>query len=315
MFNAFHKHISMILVAVFTLTFFFSAIPSIAETAEMTLQQRNAINILNYLRATAQEIRSSKNSRLYLEDAYSELINNTRPKAIDPATLSEVMDLLDTLEKYRMLSVKRERLQYIYEQNQAQAIRDAVPNPLGLMSAVQSFSLAKLATSIVYMAVDAKASYDSAMASADLQFLQDSWALDDEEAANLHESRKELYAYMVTMTTHFNFDDKYTLNEKMVDDFVSWQKETNTASKIQYFESNVDTYRAFGPYWLTLAEAYYTHGDYEKCLDALTEYENLEIQIFRKDYDYAQVLPLGMVGSDMWFRLLSYCICGIRLYS
>ena len=119
----------------------------------------------------------------------------------------------------------------------------------------------------------------------------------------------------LTDTLHFNFDDKYTLNEKMVDDFVSWQKETNTASKIQYFESNVDTYRAFGPYWLTLAEAYYTHGDYEKCLDALTEYENLEIQIFRKDYDYAQVLPLGMVGSDMWFRLLSYCICGIRLYS
>ena len=36
------------------------------------------------------------------------------------------------MEKYRMIDVKRERLQYIYEQNQAQAIRAAIPNPMGL---------------------------------------------------------------------------------------------------------------------------------------------------------------------------------------
>ena len=297
MFKYCRKYISVVIMMALATTLLLSVVPAVSETSEMTLQQKNAINMLNYLRATAQEIRSSKNSRLYLENAYSELINNTRPNAIDPATLSEVMDLLDTLENYRMLSVKRERLQYIYEQNQAQAIRDAVPNPLGLMSAVQSFSLAKLAASIVYMAVDAKTSYDSSMASADLKFLQDGWALDDEEAANLHESRKELYAYMVTMTTRFSLEDKYTLNEEMVDDFVSWQKETNTASKIQYFESNIDTYRAFGPYWLTLAEAYYDHEDYSKCLDAIAKYESLDIQIFRNDYDYAQVLPLGILSA------------------
>ena len=100
------------------------------EAEKLTPQQRNAINMLNYLRALAQEIRASSNSRLFLEECYSTLLNNTHPNAVDQATLDEVMSLLDTLEKYRMIAVKRERLQYIYEQNKAQAIRDAVPNPM-----------------------------------------------------------------------------------------------------------------------------------------------------------------------------------------
>lgn len=53
-----------------------------------------------------------------------------------------------------MIAVKRERIQYIYEQNQAQALQNALPNPLGLMSAVHSFSLSGLIASVSYMALD-----------------------------------------------------------------------------------------------------------------------------------------------------------------
>lgn len=42
--------------------------------------------------------------------------------------------------------------------------------------------LAKLVTSVSYMAVDALTSYQTSSAKADLQYLQDGWALDDEEA-------------------------------------------------------------------------------------------------------------------------------------
>lgn len=106
--------------------------------------------MLNHLAVLTQEINASQNSRMYMEEAYSMLINNTFPNAVDSRTLSQLTGILDTLEKYRMIAVKREHLDYVYEQNRAQAIRSAVPSPLGLMSAVQSFSLSKLAASVVY---------------------------------------------------------------------------------------------------------------------------------------------------------------------
>lgn len=113
--------------------------------------QRNSINMLNHLAVLTQEINASQNSRMYLEEAYSLLINNTLPNAVDSRTLSQLTEILDVLEKYRMIAVKRERLDYVYEQNRAQALRSVVPNPLGLLGAIKSFNLSKLAITVVHM--------------------------------------------------------------------------------------------------------------------------------------------------------------------
>lgn len=268
------------------------------EAERLTPKQRNAINMLNSLRALAQEIRVSSNSRLYLEECYSELLNNTHPNAVDQQTLDEVMSLLDTLEKYRMIAAKRERLQYVYEQSKAQAIRSAVPNPLGLLSAVGSLNPARLAASVLYMAVDAAASYQFSTTEADLQYLQDGWQLDDEEAAALHNSRKQLFAYMVNMVNAFDLEGSLALNEDLIDEFVSWKNNENVDRRIQFLEANEETYRAFGPYWLTLAQSYYENERYEKCLSAIASYEALGMEIFRYDYDYARVLPLAIVSAE-----------------
>ena len=276
------------------------------EAEKLTPQQRNAINMLNYLRTLAQEIQSSSNSRLYLEECYSALLNNTHPNAVDQATLDEVMSLLDTLEKYRMIAVKRERLQYIYEQNKAHAIRDAVPNPMGLLSAVGSFSPAKLAASILYMAVDSVNSYQSSSAAADLQYLQDGWQLDDEEATALHNSRKQLFSYMINMVNAFDLQGDLALSEDLIDEFVSWKNKENVVRRIQFLEANEKTYQAFGPYWLALAESYYENENYAKCLSSVTSYEALEMQIFRNDYDFARILPMTIVSAGYTMNDASY---------
>ena len=46
---------------------------------ELSQEQKNAIAMLNYITFLTQETNSSKNSRLYMEQAYSSLINNTYP--------------------------------------------------------------------------------------------------------------------------------------------------------------------------------------------------------------------------------------------
>lgn len=260
--------------------------------------QRNSMAMLNYLAVVTESINSSKNSRLKLEETYSTLINNTYPNAVDDRTLAQLESLLDTINQYRMVDVKRERLQYIYEQNQAQAIRSAVPNPLGLLSAVESGSLAKLATSVIYMAVDSYASYQSATASADLEYLKGGWELDDDEAGILHERRKSTFSYMVKTVSEYDLPGYLALNEESIEQLVEWAENDNVIRRILFLESNQDTYKAYGGYWLILANSYYENDDYTKCLSALSTYESMRSGILRKDYEYAKTIPLAIVAAS-----------------
>lgn len=277
-------------------------------------QKRNAIAMLNYLTVVNQEINASQNSKLYLEEVYSSLINNTSPNAIDDRTQIQLQDMLGTIDEYRMIDVKRERLQYIYEQNQAQAMREAIPSPLGLLSATQSFRLSSLIGSIVYMAVDSKKSYETASAQADMEYLQDGWALDDEGSSALNRSRENLFNYMVDMVQENKIPDEYALTENAVDEFVACKNNTNVSRRIQFLESHKSTYQNFGDYWILLASSYYENNDYEKCIDAVSEYENKQVQIFRNDHDLAEIMPLAIAASEEILSDEKKCVQTINHY-
>ena len=274
------------------------ATATVAEVAEMNNQQKNAINMLNYVRALVQEINDSSNNSMYLEELYSALLNNIHPNAVDQETLDEVLRLLDALEGYRMISVKRERLQYYYEQNKVQAVREAIPNPVGMLSAVNSYSKAKLVASLLYMGIDSITNYQTASAQAEVEKLQESWALADEGSKILHDSHKALFGYMINMVDMYGLDGDLALNDDLVKEYVSKKNETNVSRKITFFEDNEMKYQAFGPYWLTLAECYYENGEYAKCLDAISSYQTLNVNIFREDRDFAKVLPLAIISAD-----------------
>lgn len=277
-----------------------------SESDELDIAQKNSIAMLNYLAVLSQEINSSKNSRMYLEEAYAALINNTNPEEVNELTESHLASLLDIIEKYRLITVKRDRLQYIYEQNKAKALKEAVPNPVGLLSAVSSFDFKRLAASAIYMAVDSYSSYKAYNAEIDLQYLQDGWELDDEEAENVHENRKRAFMYMIEMVREENLPGKLALKETSVEEYVKWKNNTNTDQKIQFFESQEKTYEAFGDYWLTLASSYYEHEEYKKCLDCFDKYEEMQVNIFNKDYNYAKSLPLAIVAAKEVYSKAEY---------
>ena len=56
--------------------------------ASLSDEQRNSVGVLNYLSYLTLNIENQKNNRLYLEQAYSALYNNTYMNAIDEVTLS-----------------------------------------------------------------------------------------------------------------------------------------------------------------------------------------------------------------------------------
>lgn len=277
--------------------------------------QRNSIGVLNYLAFLTKEIESQKDNRMYLENAYSSLYNNTYMNSIDAVTLGQVKSLLTALNNFKMLTVKRERLEYIYEQNQAQAIRDAVPSPLAVMNIIQSGSWQKALVSIVYMAVDSVSSYNSSKSAADLQYLQDGWELDDKESEILHQGHLDSLEYMWEIIHDYDLPGDLAINEDDIDRFVDWKSDSNLISRIQFLESNSSVYQAFGEYWLTLAESYYENGDMEKCLNAVKSYETYSTRIFRKDYHYAKVLPLAITAASEVYDEEQYVIEAARFAS
>lgn len=274
--------------------------PEPEEEEELTTPQRNSVNMMNYITVLTQEINNSKNSRIYLDSVQSSLLNNMNLNAIDNKTQGQINSLWRTIDSYKMIDVKRERLDYIYEQNKAQALRTAIPNPVGLLSASQSGGLLKTAASVLYMAVDSKASYDSAIMQADLQHLQDGWEFEDAEAQELSNSQLNLLNYMRDMANDNGIPTECTLNDASVADFVDWVGKDNLVSKISWLESHEDVYKEFRTYWLELAESYYNSGtksDYRKCLEAMEQYEEVATKIFRKDWDYAETLPMAIIAA------------------
>jgi len=272
---------------------------NLTEEEAITLTQLNSINMLNYMSSLTQRINASKCDQLALEAIYQSLDNDIYPNSVDSKTQAQINLLMDTIKNYRMIDVKRDRLQYIYEKNIAQAYRKAIPNPIALLSTIQSGNLLKAAASVLYMTVDSAFRYNDAVSAADLQYLQSGWELDDAETEELHTSTKNQMNYMLDTVRTYSLPGDYALNRESIEQFISWSNKPDSQieGKISWLEANRKIYSKFGPYWLELVKDYYNYEDYDKCLDAIRNYESVATRIFRQDTDYANAIPMAIIAA------------------
>ncbi len=264
----------------------------------LTEQQRNSFSMLYYLAITAEEIRISKDNRLLLDDIYTSLLNDINPGAIDETTQDHLKNLRHIIKAYISISVKRDRLQYIYNQDKAASIRSAVPNPLAILSMTSSFNWKKLAMSTVYTVVDSYNNFKSANEAADKEFLMSGWELDDEETAAIQKNRERAFDYMVDIVQDYDLDGKLTLNERAIEKFAEICVIESVQQKIRRLESEEETYKLLGNYWLELADCYYETSQYQKCLDCVGKYNDMATGIYRKDNNYVRILPKAIAAAQ-----------------
>lgn len=67
-----------------------TSVTTTTENESLNSVQENSIAWLNYLAMLTQEINNSKNSKLFLEEAYASLINNTDPENVNELTESHL---------------------------------------------------------------------------------------------------------------------------------------------------------------------------------------------------------------------------------
>jgi len=269
-----------------------------AEEEKQLAEQRNSFSMMYYLAITAEEIRTSKDNRLALEDIYTSLLNDINPGSVDDITQDHLKNLRDIIKAYLEISTKRERLQFIYNQEKASAIRNAVPNPLAVLSVSNATDWRKLALTVAYTAVDSYNNYKRSSESADLAFIMSGWELDDKEKETVMKNRDRAFDYMVDMVQNYHLDGLKTLNEKSIEKFAEICATENAAERIKLLKAEESTYSLLGNYWLELADAYFETSQYSKCLDCVDEYEKLSTGIFRKDNNYLHILPKAIVAAQ-----------------
>ena len=272
---------------------------------EMAKEKLRSFSMLYYLAITAEDIRSSKDNRLVLDDIYTSLLNEINPGAVDDITQEHLQNLKDIIAKYLNIAVKRERLQYIYNQQKAAAIRSAVPNPLTILSMTNSLDWKKLAINTIYTIVDSYVSYKNAEDAANMEFIMSGWDLDDEETEAIRKNRDRAQNYMIDIAQEYEYsidEGKLTLSEKDILNFSEICKIDNVQQKIRRLESEVKSYKLLGNYWLELADCYFETSQYQKCLDCIDSYRKLSIEIFTKDHSFVRLLPKAIVSAQEVYK-------------
>lgn len=266
--------------------------------------QRNAIAMLYHLATTTEEIRISKDNRVILEDIYTSLLNEINPGAIDETTQDHLVNIRKVIGEFLNIQSKREQLQYIHNQQKAAAMKEAVPDPLAILSLTKSLNWKKLAINAVFTVVDSYNNYKSASDNADKEFILSGWELDDKEKEVIRKNRDSSFDYMTDIVQQYGSNEdkkalgKLTLNEKAITDFAEMCAIDEVFRKIERLTNKEDTYKLFGNYWLELANCYFEIEDYKKCLECVQKYNDLGIDIFRQDFNIVPVLPKAIVSAQ-----------------
>ncbi len=269
----------------------------------LTQQQMNSVTMLNYLAVTSGEVCSSTSNRVTLSSTYDSLHNDLDPSVVDSTTQARIRDLTNAIDSFRMVAIKRDRLEYIFDQCQAQAMGEAIGSPTGIANSLTSGGgIAELATTVILVSVNSYADrqgLDLLGISSALQFqyLDSGWELSDEELATLHVLRQDTFDYMVTMVNANELPSDLILSQHAVDQLITRKETDSSASFVRFLENNEGTYKAYDGYWLLLAQGRFECGDYQGCLDAIRTYEAFPAHIFRLDRAYARIIPAAIASA------------------
>lgn len=266
-------------------------LPVEIDNNSLSHQQINSIVMLNYLSVLTENIMLSPNNRLILENSYSTLYNNIFPNSVDKETQTQITNLMRTINSLEMNDTKRNRIQYLYDQGQAQAMRSAIPSPMAILNVVQSDNPLKAIISVASLSLNSYAGYQSAVSAAEFQFLQSNWEIEDNEKRYLDNARIDAFNYLMDIVRDNELPGELSLNANVIDTFLEKKNSDNVYRNLQFLETNQETYKAYYGYWLFLADMYYKTGNYEKCLEAFQSYEQMNVRIFQRNHDLAEVLP------------------------
>lgn len=257
-------------------------------------QEMNSAILLNHLIISAYAAETSRHSRLYLEELFTDTLDNLNTDKLDEETKTQIDEFKSALESLRMPAEKREKLHVLYQNTQAHTLRSVVDDPASLLSHWHKFGLSDLVNAAFCMPVDSAESYAAIQSPAQLYYYQDHPSFDEEQTAALAKARDELIAYLESYVKAKELPAQYALSPQAASDFANLRN-SSAQEKLQFLTDNADIYSELPDYWALLAQSSFENGDYKDCLNAIETYAEKQAPVYQTDRTYGRLIPLAMI--------------------
>lgn len=129
------RTLTALLIVTMTISLLPAARPNIVYLADSEeLRTDRSLDMLNEIIFLGYVAASSNSTIADLDKIYDRINTNLNLNLADPDTQYQISNLLGRIEDMRMVEIKRERLETIYNFKKSEVLAQAVPNPINLMA-------------------------------------------------------------------------------------------------------------------------------------------------------------------------------------
>ena len=220
----------------------------------------------------------------------------------DPTlTTPYINEFKKTIKDNKSIDQKRERLQYIYEQNKASTVSSLIPNALHIVNmTMASKNPLQAIIAVSGAALSSISGYVTANQKADLELMQQQWELDEQQVNIFEELSENLRSYLSNVCDKFGFTNEQLASIETLKSLISVCNQYDYQNKDQaddlLLKIDTEKFRSelnmFPEFWEALAKAAYGSGQYSLCLEYVNEYESRYVQTMYHDKNYALMMQI-----------------------
>lgn len=243
----------------------------------------------------------SQNNRAVLDEIYLNTLDFYQDTSITNSQY--IADFKDDIVEFKSIDVKRERLEYLYNQKKSMQIASLVPNALSVATIAFSSGNPKRAIiAIAGTALSSVSSYLTTKQQNELDMIQSKWELDDEGSRVFNNLTNSLFLNLTALAHEYGFSREDYASPITLQNFIKLVEDENTTAKdiIQRcVGTTIETELSrFSDYWRVVGTAYYELGDYNSALSAIKKYEECYEDVFFHDENYAQMMMIKAYCID-----------------
>lgn len=247
------------------------------EPAIKSGQEKMAAYALNLCTVSISQI-ISYNDLIVMEQEYDAILNNLNlenfPK--DEALLKILKQILDVVAFFRIQAEEKKLQEEEYKKKVKDAVWSAMPNP-SMIIAGGSAGWIGLAVTTAMAVGTGYMNYRKTRSNIDIEKRRKDWELQKSAMEQFDGLRRELFDTSWRLAETYNFDDKYRLTARQIDQYNSILEDGDALRRYERLEYIQDNFIAYPPFWYHLG-----HAAAEVCTCKNIAYSNEFIADYRE---------------------------------
>ena len=251
--------------------------------AEPTMEQKQAVFMMNYSQYVAYKLKTYNNI-LALEEEYKNLKDNMNFETIkDYDSITTINTLMDSIHSERKNHKNRERLQVSVERRMNNALYNSIPHITTIVTG--SVNPLSVAINVARSAAGIFVSYQQYKNQISEEYDEKMFEFQSLTEDILNNIYQELNTYTYKLMQKYNISDDWRLNETELKNIFKYIKDTNKQRAFTNLKNmSSDRFvQHFPMFWYHLGKLAYETGDDNSALKYFNRFETENIKIFRYD--------------------------------